>query len=89
MSGYRVGAGYIGSPNPQTSVANEEIIPSGKTVYKFVFHCESQCHISINGGTPIFINSGSFGMGIEDLWLTSFKIIESGVVFTYFGGVIS
>ena len=91
MSNYRAGignVGYIGSPDFMVSVANQEIIPTGKTVYKIsIGFMDKPCHISINGGAPMFLNSSQFEMGENDQWLTSFKIIEAGIQYYYIGAV--
>lgn len=91
MSNYRVGignVGYIGSPDLMVSEANQEVIPVGKTVYKIsIGFMDSPCHISINGGTPMYLNADQFEMGVEDQWLTSFKIIEAGIRYYYIGAV--
>lgn len=86
MSGFRVGSGYVGSPDLQTSVANAEIIPSDKTIYKFSFMNQGSCHVSVNGETAIYLSANQgFEMSMEDFWITSFKIAENGIIFNWIG----
>jgi len=50
MSNYRIGigeVGYIGSPDLQTSEANQEVIPNGKTCYKFSFVNHNTCLFNV------------------------------------------
>lgn len=90
----RVGTGYVGSPNLQTSTSNQEIVPSSPSgwtipykLYKFSFSNTNQdCHVKINGGDQIFITSGQgFEMDENDAPITSFIIVESGITFNFLG----
>ena len=85
--------GIFGSSDVQASVANAEILPSPPAewnfpypFYKFKFYNLADCHIIINGGQPIFIPAyTNFFTEDGDKIITSFKIQESGVNFTWVG----
>jgi hypothetical protein len=59
--GSRIGSGVLGSPNIQTSTANQEIVPvppvewsnTKYSIYKLNFYNMGDCHMKINGGDPI------------------------------------
>lgn len=88
-------AGYKGSDNLQTSIANQEIIPNapeGWTInysfYKFQFLNDQNCHIIINGEDPIFIRANQgFAMNNidKDSKITSFQVVENNITFNWFG----
>lgn len=89
-----LGTGYIGSPEVQTSVANEEIIPltpenwtrERYKIVRFSFRASQDCSIKVNEGNIIFIEAGKEFSIDEDIpAITSFKIQESGIEFTWAG----
>lgn len=92
--GYRIGSGYIGSSELQTSIANQEIIPTRENgrpynCYKFAFMNDQACTILINKSiTPILLRSGQgFSISEIDSPIHSFKIVESGITFNFIGCV--
>jgi len=93
--GVRIGSLYLGSPNIQTSVANEEIVPvkpanwtMGYSFYKFDFLNKSSCHIIVNNGDPIYLEANNgFSTTEVDAIISSFKVVESGILFQWVGGV--
>lgn len=61
----QIGSGYIGSPILEKSESNQEVIPSPPATwtikysfYKFSFSNDQECHVSINGGDPIYLRPG-------------------------------
>lgn len=83
----RSGSNFTGSSEVQTSVANEEIIPKDKRIYKFSIAVTENCTASINGSDPIFIAGGSgFSTNQVDAIISSFKILEDGKEFYWIGG---
>jgi hypothetical protein len=88
----RIGSGYKGSVALQTSVANAEILPAkpvGWTVpynfYKFSFECDSDCTMIVNG-EEIFLRANRvWSIDSEDKPITSFKIKEPNLTFTWYG----
>lgn len=86
MGNFRIGSGYLGSPDIETSVADQEIIPIGKTLYKFSMKILQDAHISINNGTPIYMAANStFETGVEDQWVYSLKFTENGIKYHWVG----
>ena len=95
MYGYRLGSGYLGSSDILKSNANEEVIPmrpEGHTVpysfYKFTFSNPNQpCRVRINGGAPIYIDTGN-GVSIDyvDAPIWSFIILEPDIDYNWFAG---
>lgn len=92
MGGYRVGSGYIGSADLETSVANAEILPSppvgwtiGYNINKFSFYNTETCHITINSAsTSIYLRAGQgFSMDITDYPITSFKVVENNIHYNW------
>lgn len=92
--GFRIGHGYMGSSNLQTSTANQELVPSAPEgwinsklyFYKFSFDNGSDCHVKINGGSPIYLKAGQgFEMNEIDAQIYSFVIVESGIQFNWIG----
>lgn len=92
----RIGSGYIGSPNLETtSSANFEIIPNPPTsfhykkynLYKLSFlNHNLDCRVIINGGNPIFLAAGQgFEMNEIDTPIYSFKIVETGISYNWLG----
>lgn len=87
---------YLGSANLQTTTTtNTECIPNAPSNWtfpryyfkKFTFVNPSQaCHVSINGGTPIYLaaNQG-FSTDKDDDLINSFIIQESGISFNWMG----
>lgn len=83
----QVGSKFYGSPSPQTSEANQELVPDKTAFYKFSFMPSSDCTVKINHSEPIFIQSGlGFSMNEVDAFISSFIIIDSGVEYTWIGG---
>ncbi|KXZ22294.1 hypothetical protein P4T89_13275 [Bacillus nakamurai] len=89
----QIGSGYIGSPNLEKSEANQEVVPPPPqtwtmkySFYKFSFSNDQECHVSINGGDPIYLRAGQgFQMDAHDSPITSFKISESGITYNFLG----
>lgn len=90
----RIGSGYKGSPNLQTSVSNQEIIPDkpadwtmGYMFYRFSFYNDQECHILINNDTEAkYLRAGQgFESTSEDTPIFSFKIIENSITYNWFG----
>lgn len=89
----QIGSGYIGSPKLEKSTSNQEVIPSPPptwtmkySFYKFSFSNDQECHVSINGGNPIYLRAGQgFQMDAHDSPITSFKISESGITYNFLG----
>ncbi len=49
----------------------------------------NECHVSINGGAPIYLRAGQgFQMDAHDSPITSFKISESGITYNFLGAHI-
>jgi hypothetical protein len=90
---FRIGNGYLGSNNLQTSIGNTEILPTPPSdwtepynFYKFSFKNDQDCHIIINSGNQIFLRANQgFEMNEIDETITSFKIVESGITFNWIG----
>lgn len=83
---YRIGNGYKGSSSLQTSVAEQEIIPSGYTFYKFNFVPDEDCTVIVNG-EEIYWRAGCvWGTEPVDAPITSFKVKEAGKHFLWAGG---
>lgn len=93
--GNKVGIGYVGSSDIQTSSAMQNIVPSpdaswntGYKLYKFSFVNPTQdCHVYINGSSQqIFIPVGQgFEIDSTDAPISSFVIKESGISFSWIG----
>lgn len=88
-----IGKGYDGSPTLETSVANQEIIPSPsigtirRNFYKFSFCCDEDCTIIINGIKEIYWRAGVvFQVEPGDQPITSFKIKEGGKQYYIWAG---
>lgn len=87
------GSGYLGSPDLQTSTANQEIIPTppvgwttGYNIYKFSFVNDQACHVKVNGNSQIFLRAGQgFNMDQNDRLINSFVIVESGITLNWIG----
>lgn len=86
MSGYLRGSGYIGSKALQTSVAGQEIIPSGYQLIRFELINDHDCSVSINGADYVFIKANQ-GVKIysEDFAVNSVKIKENSKTFVWNG----
>lgn len=92
----RIGIGYLGSNKIETSVANQEVIPSpkpdwkwtmGYSLYKFSFRNYDPCTVIINNETELFLDTGDgFEMNEMDKPITSFVIKEPNVRFNWRGG---
>jgi hypothetical protein len=91
--GYRIGSGYLGSSQIETSVANQEIVPSPPVnwtlsfaLYKFSFVNRESCHVVINNGNSIFLDANQgFDMAEIDVPIRSFKVVEAGINFNWLG----
>lgn len=89
----RIGNGYIGTDDVKTSNANEDIIPStpqgwsiGYHFYKFSFINKQPCHVKINGGEQIFLDSNQgIDTDVYDALINSFVIVESGIEYQFIG----
>jgi len=69
-----------GSSELQTSISNEEIIPSGSRYTDFSLYNDQDCHISINGGNYIFLRASQ---GLELYVVSSLKIQEDNINFNW------
>lgn len=92
--GIRLGSGYIGSSNLQTSVANEEIIPSPPqgqyryNCYTFSFMNDQACSVVINNSSSIYLRANQgFNMDENDAPIISFKIVENGITFNWIAAI--
>jgi hypothetical protein len=84
--GYIMGSKLTGSSGIQTSVAGQEIIPSGKQLIKFALLNQGDCNISINGGDNVFFLAyQGVNLEPEDFIIYSVKIQQSGVEFNWVG----
>jgi hypothetical protein len=72
----------LGSSALQTSVANAEIIPTGKTIINFKLMNDQVCTISINGATAVYVRANQ---GMEIPVVTSCKIVENNITFNWIG----
>lgn len=85
MSSYRIGNGFKGSPSIQASVAGQEIIPSGYKFYKFSFQTYASCTIIVNGEEIYLIGGNIFETEPEDAEISSFKIKEPNISYSWMG----
>jgi hypothetical protein len=92
----RLGSGYIGTDTVKTSTSNLEIIPTPPSsspfkkysCYKFSYTNGQDCTVIVNGVTTLFIPAGQgFEIGEVDQPINSFVIKESGITYTFIGGV--
>lgn len=74
----------IGSSDLQTSVANTEIIPTGKTINEFSLTIDANCHIIFNGGSAIYYRANTT---LQYDSVFSVKIVENGITFNWSGCV--
>ncbi len=89
----RIGSGYIGTSNVEISIAGKDIVPDtpeGWTTkysfYRFSFINKQPCHIKINGGDEIFLDSNQgFDSGIYDAPIESFVIVEDDIEYQFIG----
>jgi hypothetical protein len=72
----------LGSSALQTSVADEEIIPTGKTIINFELVNDQICTIKINGGAAIYVRANQ---GINIPIVKSCKIVEDNKTFSWIG----
>ncbi len=94
MSIFRIGSGFKGTSQIETSIANQELIstlkPDGWTLfqmYSMTFKNYTPCTVKINGGDPIFLDKGDgFVTSHVDTPIYSFVIVEAGVQYTFVGG---
>lgn len=86
-----------GAKEPLISVANEEIIPKKTEIgdgynrpiefKKFSMYNKDDCTIIINDEREIFLFAGlGFNISLEEESITSLKIKEDGVAYTYVAG---
>ena len=83
------GTKVLGSTVIQTSVADQEIIPTSATPDKIVLvnfelMNDQLCTIAVNGGTPIYLRALQ---GIHVDVANSIKIHEAGITFNWIGVV--
>jgi hypothetical protein len=92
----RLGSGYIGTDSKKTSTSMIEIIPTPPSsytfkkynCYEFSFYNDQDCTVIINGETTVFLRAGfGFEMDSTDQPIHSFVIKESGITYTFIGGV--
>lgn len=85
---------YYGSPEMQTSTANEEVIPTmeewsyPRIRFKdFGFMNNEDCTVSIQGSEPIFLraNQGFEFIGNGITYIDSFIVIEAGIPYQIIG----
>ena len=89
----RIGSGFISSKGLETSLTNQELIPSppdnwtmGYKIYKFSFINDMNCTCVINGNYTVFLRAGQgFSTSEVDAVITSFRIVESGVKYNFVG----
>mgnify|MGYP007112383697 CR=1 FL=1 len=90
-----LGIGYIGTSKIETSTGNQEIVANLKPeswtsfrLYSFTFKNYSPCTVIINGGNPIFLDTGEgFITSYIDAPITSFIIVEAGIQYKFVGGL--
>ena len=75
---------FIGSAALETSVAAQEIIPTIQygVIYDFEMLNDQACHISVNGGSYIYLRAEQ---GIQLDMVTSLKIQENNITFNWVG----
>jgi len=92
----RLGSGYLGTDTLKTSTAMQEILPTPPSsyqykkynLYKFSFMNQQDCTVIVNGATTLFILAGQgFEITEIDQPINSFVVKESGITYTYIGGV--
>ena len=72
-----------GSEDIETSVAGEEIIPSGVgRILNFELLNDNECHININGSGYKIIRAGQ---GVAIPVVKSVKIEENGITYNWIG----
>lgn len=87
------GNGYLGSNKLETSVANQEIIPSppeswsyGYKIRELSFMNLTSCTVVINGEVELFLLADQgFAITRNNLPITSFKIKEANVEYNWIG----
>lgn len=72
----------LGSSDLETSVAEEEIVPSSKRLVNFQLINDQNCHISLNGGGYIFVRANQ---GINIPVVYSCKIQEDNITYNWIG----
>ena len=89
----------IGSPQIETSVAMQEIVPTVESwtvpvVFRaFTFMNSQACHIILNGNSRldgqenrIFLRENQgLNIDVDDVDVKSFKIVEDGIQYNYVG----
>lgn len=97
--GFRVGSGYFGSDDIETTAKeNEEVlqkylptvtrgdITRYKPAYKLTFKPIYDCHIKINGGDSMFLEAETaFSIDMHDLPINSIVVVEDKMDFLLYG----
>lgn len=80
------GSGMKGSSELQTSVAEQEILPSGTNFLSINFLNDAACTVSLNGGDYVYFKANQgFKTSMEDFIIHSMKIKENGITFVWSG----
>ncbi|WP_099301839.1 hypothetical protein [Bacillus sp. Marseille-P3800] len=80
---------FIGSDAIKESVAGEELVPlppHGYNPYslkEFTLQVESDCTVSINDSSPIYVRAGSLNISKHQADIDSFKIMEDGISYNW------
>lgn len=80
---------FLGSPQIETSQAGKEIVPlpqDGDSPYSFVefsIMVESDCTVSINDSSPIFLRAGVMDIAKHHADIYSFKILDNGIKYNW------
>lgn len=88
--GYRIGTEYFGSSSIQTSVANQELVPTKPEDHTVSYHFKKlsfdntqECNVLVNEKN-IYLKAGQgFESGYDDPLIYSFKIVQSGIEFNW------
>lgn len=72
----------VGSPSLETSVANAEIVPTGKKIINFELYNDQACTISVNGQSAIYVRAAQ---GISIPVVNSCKIIQNSITYNWIG----
>jgi hypothetical protein len=90
---HRIGNGFLSSDGVETSVANQEIIPSPPanftkpySLYKFTFYNLAPVNVKINDQFTIFLDAyQNFEIEEIDKPIVSFEILDAGVQYNWIG----
>lgn len=94
LSHFRVGNGYIGSSQLETTTSTDfEILPEkpdnwthGYSFYKFSFMNNQSCTVKINNSSEIFLRANQgFVCDYYDKPISSFVILEDGIEYNWIG----